>query len=163
MTKDILVKSITLNKTNVVTNENNEDGIQLSVTKIIPANAKNKDVEWDTSDDEVADIDEEGLVNINGAGTVTITCFAADDGGASATCKITVNEVEMQHRQQKHLLRQLLTAGSQQHLMVDSQQHLMVDSRQFRMLQLQTQVKNRKLLHQQQKRRKQMHRRQQHQ
>lgn len=94
VTKDILVKSITLNKTNVVTNENNEDGIQLSVTKILPANAKNKDVEWDTSDDEVADIDEEGLVNINGAGTVTITCFAADDGGASATCKITVNEVD---------------------------------------------------------------------
>ena len=94
VTKDILVKSITLNKTNVVTNENNEDGIQLSVTKILPANAKNKDVEWDTSDDEVADVDEEGLVNINGAGTVTITCFAADDGGASATCKITVNEVD---------------------------------------------------------------------
>ncbi len=94
VTKDILVKSITLNKTNVVTNENNEDGIQLSVTKILPANAKNKGVEWDTSDDEVADVDEEGLVNINGAGTVTITCFAADDGGASATCKITVNEVD---------------------------------------------------------------------
>lgn len=94
VTKDILVKSITLNKTNVVTNENNEDGIQLSVTKILPANAKNKGVEWDTSDDEVADVDDEGLVNINGAGTVTITCFAADDGGASATCKITVNEVD---------------------------------------------------------------------
>ena len=94
VTKDILVKSITLNKTNVVTNENNEDGIQFSVTKILPANAKNKGVEWDTSDDEVADVDDEGLVNINGAGTVTITCFAADDGGASATCKITVNEVD---------------------------------------------------------------------
>ena len=94
VTKDILVKSITLNQTNVVTDENNEEGIQLSVTKILPANAKNKEVEWNTSDDDVADVDDDGLVNINGAGTVTITCFAADDGGASATCKITVNEVD---------------------------------------------------------------------
>ncbi len=94
VTKDILVKSISLNKTNVVTDENNEDGIQLSVTKILPANAKNKDVEWDTSDDDIADVDDDGLVNINGAGTVTITCFAADDGGASATCKIKVKEVD---------------------------------------------------------------------
>ena len=93
VTKEILVKSITLNQTNVETDENNEDGIQLSVTKILPANAKNKEVEWDTSDDDVADVDDDGLVNINGAGTVTITCFAADDGGASAECKITVKEV----------------------------------------------------------------------
>ena len=94
VTKDVLVKSISLNKTKIVTDETNEDGVQLSVKKILPASAKNKEVEWKTSDEDVADVDDDGFVNIEGAGKATITCFAADDGGASAACKITVNESE---------------------------------------------------------------------
>lgn len=92
VTKDVLVNTIKLNRTKITVGEFNEDDIQLEAKKILPSNAKNKKIEWSTSDERVADVDEDGLVTTGDAGTATITAAAADKGGASATCKVTVTE-----------------------------------------------------------------------
>lgn len=92
VTKDVLVSSIKLDRTKIITDEFNEDEIKLRVKKILPSTAKNKKVKWYTSDEEVADVDEEGVVTTGDAGTATIIAAAADQGGAFATCKVIVNE-----------------------------------------------------------------------
>lgn len=96
VTKDVLVTGIRLNRTKITVDEYNEDEIQLSVRKILPSNAKNKEVEWFSSDEDVADVDEDGLVTTGDVGTATITAEAADQGGAYATCRIIVTENEDQ-------------------------------------------------------------------
>lgn len=93
VTTDVLINTIKLNKTKIVAGEFNEDDIQLEVKKILPSNAKNKKIEWTTSNENVADVDEDGLVTTGDAGTAIITATAADKGGASATCKVTVTEI----------------------------------------------------------------------
>ncbi len=96
VTKDILVSSINLNKKKITADEFNEEEIPLKVTKILPAKAKNKKVIWSTSDEDVADVDDEGVVTTGDVGTATITATAADQGGAFATCKVIVTENENQ-------------------------------------------------------------------
>ena len=53
VTTDILVNTIRLNKTKITVGEFNEEDIQLEAKKILPANAKNKEIEWSTSDESV--------------------------------------------------------------------------------------------------------------
>ena len=96
VTKDVLVSSINLNKKKITADEFNEEEIPLKVTKILPAKAKNKKVIWSTSDEDVADVDDEGVVTTGDVGTATITATAADQGGAFATCKVIVIENENQ-------------------------------------------------------------------
>lgn len=92
VTNDVLVSSIKLDRTQIVADEFNEQEIPLTVKKILPANAKNKEIEWTTSNENVADVDEDGVVTTGDVGTATITATAADRGGAFATCKVTVTE-----------------------------------------------------------------------
>lgn len=61
---------------------------QLSVT-ILPADATNKDVEYISSNTEVAIVSNTGLVTIVGVGTATVTVRALDGSGAQATCNVT--------------------------------------------------------------------------
>lgn len=94
VTKDTLVTSIKLNKTKITVDEFNQEEIQLKVKKILPADAKNKKVKWSTSDDNVADVDDDGVVTTGDAGDAVIKAEAADQGGAYATCKVVVLEKE---------------------------------------------------------------------
>lgn len=55
---------------------------------VVPANANDKTVTWDSSDDTVATVDENGNVKALKPGTTTITASA---GGLSATCIVTVS------------------------------------------------------------------------
>lgn len=57
---------------------------------VSPTNAYNKKVTWKSSNKKVVTVSPSGLVKAAKAGTATITCAAADGGGAKATCKITV-------------------------------------------------------------------------
>lgn len=67
------------------------DIIQLAPT-ILPANAGNKGVEWDSSDDDIATVSQTGRVVIgNKSGIVTITA-KSKDGGKMAMCTITVDD-----------------------------------------------------------------------
>lgn len=92
VTNDVLVKTIKLNRTKITADEFNEEDIQLKVTKILPSNAKDKDIEWSSDNEDVADVDEDGVVTTGDVGTATITATAADKGGATATCKVVVTE-----------------------------------------------------------------------
>ena len=59
---------------------------------IEPANAENKDIEWLSSDDAIATVDEQGVVTAIAEGTVYITAAAKDASGVSARCVINVSE-----------------------------------------------------------------------
>ncbi|MFC5703587.1 Ig-like domain-containing protein [Cohnella faecalis] len=56
---------------------------------IAPTNTALKTVQWTSSDDSVATVDDKGAVTPVGAGTATIT-VTTDDGGFIATCTVTV-------------------------------------------------------------------------
>ncbi|MDE6809929.1 MAG: Ig-like domain-containing protein [Muribaculaceae bacterium] len=59
---------------------------QLSVS-IEPDNAKDVQIEWSSSDEEIATVDENGLVTAIGAGEAVIT---AKSGNVAVTCRVTV-------------------------------------------------------------------------
>ncbi len=61
---------------------------QLTAT-VEPYDAADKSVKWTSSKTSVATVDENGLITAVAAGSATITC-ASNDGGASATCTVTV-------------------------------------------------------------------------
>ena len=61
---------------------------RLSAT-ITPSNATNKGVTWSSDNASVAAVNASGLITAKGEGTATVT-VRTDDGGYTATCKITV-------------------------------------------------------------------------
>ena len=84
--KPIAVTEITLDETSGVLVVGND--LTLTAT-ILPANATNKTLTWTSSDNEIADVDD-GVVNANKVGTVTIT--AAKDG-VEATYTLEVKPI----------------------------------------------------------------------
>lgn len=93
---DITVKAATVNVTSVTlsqTTVNLKTGetYQLTAT-IYPTNATNKNVNWSTSKASVATVSSGGLITAKGAGTATISCYAADGSGCNKTCTVTVSE-----------------------------------------------------------------------
>jgi uncharacterized protein YjdB len=81
-----LATSITLNETNVELKL--DDEITLSET-IEPVNVSNTEVEWESSDTNVAEV-YGGYVYAVGVGTATITCTVLDGSGISASCTVKV-------------------------------------------------------------------------
>lgn len=61
---------------------------RLSAT-ITPSNATNKGVTWSSDNASVAAVNASGLITAKGEGSATVT-VRTDDGGYTATCKITV-------------------------------------------------------------------------
>lgn len=80
------VKSVTVTPSSAALSRGTEKALQ-AVTA--PAG---KAVLWKSSNTSVATVTSAGLVKAVGAGTATITCTAADGGGASAVSKITVTQ-----------------------------------------------------------------------
>lgn len=64
------------------------DNLSLDVT-VSPTNADNKKVNWTSSDTAVA-MAQDGVVKAISVGTAIITATAADGGGATASCVVTV-------------------------------------------------------------------------
>lgn len=56
-----------------------------------PEGATNKEVAWASSDDEVAMVDDNGIVSANGIGIATITVTSAN--GKYAECKVEVESL----------------------------------------------------------------------
>ena len=70
-------------------------GETLTLTATVaPANATNKRVTWSSSNEDVATVDENGVVTAKTEGTATITATTAD-GKKTATCKVTVIDIGM--------------------------------------------------------------------
>ena len=67
--------------------------VQLKVT-YTPTNATNLKVAWDSSDDTIATVDENGLVTAVGVGNCIITC-TSEDGGHTAECYLNVGEAQV--------------------------------------------------------------------
>lgn len=82
----VLVSSISLDKTEATI----KDSETLTLTATIePENADNKEIEWTSSDEEVATV-ADGVVTGVAPGTATITAKALGGNEVTATCKITV-------------------------------------------------------------------------
>lgn len=67
------------------------DKVHLSVM-ILPTNvnAMDKDVVWDSNDESIAEVSDNGVITCKSAGTVTITATATDGSGVSASKAFTV-------------------------------------------------------------------------
>ena len=83
----VKVTGVTLDGEKALTIENGET-ITLKAT-VNPSDAEDKSVKWETSDDEVATVDNNGNVKAVGVGKATIT-VRTTDGGFTDQCKITV-------------------------------------------------------------------------
>lgn len=59
------------------------------IATVVPLNASNKVVTFESGDEAVVTVDEDGKVTAVGAGTTTIT-VTTDDGGFTDTCAVTV-------------------------------------------------------------------------
>lgn len=57
---------------------------------ILPAKASNKKYSWASSDETVATVNAKGQISALENGECTISCTAADDGGKTATCALSV-------------------------------------------------------------------------
>jgi uncharacterized protein YjdB len=83
----ILATSITLDQSTVVINEN--ETLQLTAT-VMPEDATNRMVTWNSSNEAVATVDENGLVTAVAPGSAVITAMTTDGSNLSASCNITV-------------------------------------------------------------------------
>ena len=85
---NVAVTGVTLDKTSASCKVGQT--VQLTPT-IAPANATIKTVSWNSNDEDVATVDENGLVTAVAAGTATIT-VTTTDGSKTATCTVTVTD-----------------------------------------------------------------------
>ena len=69
-----------------------EDGTAVLTAIVTPARAANKAVKWSSSDYNICDVDNEGVVYGVKAGNATITAKTVD-GGYTASCSVTVLEL----------------------------------------------------------------------
>ncbi len=83
----ILTTGITLNTTNAELMP--DETLQLKAT-ISPSNATNKSVEWSSSNENIAIVDDAGLVKALSPGECEIKVTAVDGSKKSASCKINV-------------------------------------------------------------------------
>lgn len=86
--EDIDVTGIKLNKESATLEVGEIMNLKATIT---PSNATDKTVEWETDDEDIAEVSEDGEVTAISAGTIDITATAGD---VSATCTITVVDSE---------------------------------------------------------------------
>ena len=84
----VAVESVTLDESSITLTE--EETQTLTAT-VLPADATNKNVTWESSDEDVATVSSTGVVTAVGAGDATITCKSVSDNTKSATCAVHVN------------------------------------------------------------------------
>ena len=92
VTADVIkVKSVSLDKTNIELNVGNTATLKET---ILPENATNKNVTWTSSDTSIATVSSTGEVKGIAKGTAIIT-VKTEDGGKTATCRVTVKETKI--------------------------------------------------------------------
>ncbi len=82
---DVPVEKITLDKTSLTLKKN---GTHKLVVKVSPENTTDKTILFQSSNDNVAEVSNDGVITAIGGGTATITVKV---GAKTATCKVTVN------------------------------------------------------------------------
>ena len=87
----IPVSEISLNKTEATLER--QSTLQLTAT-VLPEDSRNTTLSWTSDNEEVATVDENGLVTAVGEGTATITATANDGSGVAASCVVTVTFID---------------------------------------------------------------------
>ena len=82
-----LVTSIVLSETSITLQP--DETKRLTAT-VLPADANNPTVVWESSNEAVAEVNNSGRVTANAAGTCVITCSATDGSGVKAECQVKV-------------------------------------------------------------------------
>ena len=59
---------------------------------VLPSDADNKEVEWTSSDEAVAEVSADGSITAKAEGTCVITCAAKDGSGVKGECQVTVQQ-----------------------------------------------------------------------
>ena len=90
---DILASSLTINLP--VANAKVGNTVQLTAT-VGPSDASNKQVEWTSSSEAIATVDENGLVTALSIGETVITAMCVDGSGLKAECLFTVDPVQVE-------------------------------------------------------------------
>lgn len=57
---------------------------------VLPANASNKAIRWESSNAEIGTVDETGFFTAIAPGETVITCYATDESGVSTQCQTVV-------------------------------------------------------------------------
>ncbi len=79
--------NIKLSKENLIMDREDKEVL---VATIMPEKDENKKVKWKSSNEDVAEVSEEGEVTAKTVGKTTIEAFLEDDNKTSAICKVTV-------------------------------------------------------------------------
>ena len=90
-TPPIPVTGVTLNR-DALSFVYGQSQTQTLTATVAPANATNRAVEWESSDEDVATVDDYGVVTAVGPGTATITVTTVD-GDFTASATVTVSEL----------------------------------------------------------------------
>lgn len=85
------VQSIILNETDLVLYADDTREYQL-VANVQPAHAENKAVSWESSDDSVITVTEDGSLHIQGVGSATIVCKSSFKDSVTAQCTVLVKQ-----------------------------------------------------------------------
>ena len=86
--KSVSVTEAGLNKTSTTLVEGETETL---VATVMPENATDKSVVWESGNESAATVSQEGLVTAVGEGKATIT-VKTNDGGFSASCEVTVKK-----------------------------------------------------------------------
>ena len=86
--KSVAVTEVRLDKTATTLFEGDTEELMATV---MPENATDKSVVWESGNESAATVSQEGLVTAVGEGKATIT-VKTNDGGFSASCEVTVNK-----------------------------------------------------------------------
>lgn len=84
--KDVLISNIQLSESQLTMHKGDKRDLYV---EIFPENATNKNYYWESSNEQVATINENGEISALSSGTTDIT-VTSEDGNASALCGITV-------------------------------------------------------------------------
>ena len=84
----VKVSNVTVNPATVKLTSKGQN-IQLSVS-VLPNNAKNKSITWNSSNTNVATVSNDGFITALANGNSTITATALDGSGKSGSCTVTV-------------------------------------------------------------------------
>ena len=84
--KSVAVTGISLDKTSLTLDEGDSETL---IVTVVPVNATNKKITWESSDNTVVTIGGDGKVTAHNAGSATIT-VTIDDSNKTANCNVTV-------------------------------------------------------------------------
>ena len=87
--RDIPAQSLTLNKSELTLKANESSQL---IASILPENATDKTITWISSNESIAQVDQNGLVTAVSVGNTTITATTAN--GLKAECAITVEKTD---------------------------------------------------------------------